>query len=80
MYMKVKSLVLSILALACFTGCDDKVKYVDVHGECKYIEVRGELFMCSEMVDPNEFELVYVAPCMEKTTKNGVKASTDKCR
>ena len=34
-----------IIALCLLTGClHDKVKYVDVNEQCKYIEIDGEPF------------------------------------
>lgn len=74
-----KTVMISIAVLV-LAGCDDKVKYVDVHGECKYVEINGQPMMCSEMTNANEFEQIYVAPCMTPATENGVKGSIEMCR
>lgn len=60
----------------------DKVAYVDVLGECKYVEIdkpfsKPEFKTCK--FRNSSFEVVYVDPCLEKVTKNGVKASQEKC-
>ena len=60
----------------------DKVAYVDTLGECKYVEIdrpfsKSEFKTC-EFKD-SSFEVVYVDPCLEKVTKNGVKASQERC-
>ena len=60
----------------------DKVAYIDTLGECKYVEIdrpfsKSEFKTC-EFKD-SSFEVVYVDPCLEKVTKNGVKASQERC-
>ena len=56
----------------------DKVAYVDTNNECKYIEIDRPFskpeFKTCEFKD-SSFEVVYVDPCLERVTKNGVKAS-----
>ena len=60
----------------------DKVAYVDTLGECKYIEIDRPFskpeFKTCEFKD-SSFEVVYVDPCLEKVTKNGIKASQERC-
>ena len=60
----------------------DKVAYVDTIGECKYIEIdrpfsKPEFKTCE--FRNSSFEVVYVDPCLEKVTKNGIKASQERC-
>lgn len=60
----------------------DKVAYVDTLGECKYIEIdrpfsKPEYRTCK--IRDSSFEVVYVDPCLEKVTRDGVKASQEKC-
>ena len=60
----------------------DKVAYVDTLGECKYVEIdrpfsKPEFKTCE--VRNSSFEVVYVDPCLEKVTKNGIKASQERC-
>ncbi len=57
---------------------DYKVAYVDTLGECKYTEVNGKFYTC-KLYD-NTYEKVYVAPCLKKVNKDGVKSSDEKCR
>ena len=60
----------------------DKVAYVDTLGECKYVEIYKP---CSEpeyktcKIKDSSFEVVHVDPCLEKVTRDGVKASQEKC-
>ena len=60
----------------------DKVAYVDTLDECKYVEIDRPFskpeFKTCEFKD-SSFEVVYVDPCLEKVTKNGVKASQERC-
>ena len=60
----------------------DKVAYVDTNNECKYVEFDRPFskpeFKTCEFKD-SSFEVVYVDPCLEKVTKNGVKASQERC-
>ena len=60
----------------------DKVAYVDINNECKYVEIDRPFskpeFKTCEFKD-SSFEVVYVDPCLEKVTKNGIKASQEKC-
>ena len=60
----------------------DKVAYVDTNNECKYIEIdrpfsKPEFKTCE--FRNSSFEVVYVDPCLEKVTKNGIKASQERC-
>ena len=60
----------------------DKVAYVDTMGECKYIEIykpfsEPEYRTCK--IRDSSFEVVYVDPCLEKVTQDGVKSSQEKC-
>lgn len=79
MVFEMKKLLIALCSVCLFTACTDKVKYVDVFGECKYIEIDGQPMMCSEMENPNEFEKIYVDPCLEVVKENGVLPRTDKC-
>ena len=60
----------------------DKVAYVDTTGECKYVEIykpfsEPEYRTCK--IRDSSFEVVYVDPCLEKVTRDGVKSSQEKC-
>ena len=60
----------------------DKVAYIDTFGECKYVEIdrpfsKPEFKTCK--FRNSSFEVVYVDPCLEKVTKNGIKASQERC-
>ena len=60
----------------------DKVAYVDTMGECKYVEIykpfsEPEYRTCK--IRDSSFEVVYVDPCLEKVTQDGVKSSQEKC-
>ena len=60
----------------------DKVAYIDTLGECKYVEIykpfsEPEYRTCK--IRDSSFEVVYVDPCLEKVTRDGVKASQEKC-
>jgi len=60
----------------------DKVAYVDTLGECKYVEIykpfsEPEYKTCK--IRDSSFEVVYVDPCLEKVTQDGVKSSQEKC-
>ena len=60
----------------------DKVAYVDTLGECKYVEIykpfsEPEYRTCK--IRDSSFEVIYVDPCLEKVTRDGVKASQEKC-
>ena len=60
----------------------DKVAYVDTAGECKYVEIykpfsEPEYKTCK--IRDSSFEVVYVDPCLEKVTQDGVKSSQEKC-
>lgn len=60
----------------------DKVAYVDTNNECKYVEIykpfsEPEYRTCK--IKDSSFEVVYVDPCLEKVTRDGVKASQEKC-
>ena len=60
----------------------DKVAYVDTLGECKYVEIykpfsEPEYKTCK--IKDSSFEVVHVDPCLEKVTRDGVKASQEKC-
>ena len=60
----------------------DKVAYIDTLGECKYVEIykpfsEPEYRTCK--IRDSSFEVIYVDPCLEKVTLDGVKASQEKC-
>ena len=60
----------------------DKVAYIDTLGECKYVEIdrpfsKQEFKTCE--FRNSSFEVVYVDPCLEKVTKNDIKASQERC-
>ena len=60
----------------------DKVAYIDTTGECKYVEIykpfsEPEYRTCK--IKDSSFEVVHVDPCLEKVTRDGVKASQEKC-
>ena len=60
----------------------DKVAYVDTNSECKYVEIykpfsEPEYRTCK--IRDSSFEVIYVDPCLEKVTRDGVKASQEKC-
>ncbi len=60
----------------------DKVAYIDTTGECKYVEIykpfsEPEYRTCK--IRDASFEVVYVDPCLEKVTRDGVKSSQEKC-
>ena len=60
----------------------DKVAYIDTNNECKYVEIykpfsEPEYRTCK--IRDSSFEVVYVDPCLEKVTRDGVKASQEKC-
>ena len=60
----------------------DKVAYVDTNNECKYVEIykpfsEPEYRTCK--IRDSSFEVVYVDPCLEKVTQDGVKSSLEKC-
>ena len=68
--------------LLCLNTPIDKVAYVDTLGECKYVEIykpfsEPEYKTCK--IRDSYFEVVYVDPCLEKVTRDGVKASQEKC-
>lgn len=60
----------------------DKVAYVDTNNECKYVEIYKPFsepeYRTCKMRD-SSFEVVYVNPCLEKVTQDGVKSSQEKC-
>ena len=60
----------------------DKVAYIDTNNECKYVEIyrpfsKPEFKTCE--FRNSSFEVVYVDPCLEKVTQDGVKSSQEKC-
>ena len=60
----------------------DKVAYIDTNNDCKYVEIykpfsEPEYRTCK--IRDSSFEVVYVDPCLEKVTQDGVKASQEKC-
>lgn len=60
----------------------DKVAYIDTMGECKFVEIykpfsEPEYKTCK--IRDSSFEVVYVDPCLEKVTRDGVKSSQEKC-
>lgn len=60
----------------------DKVAYIDTTGECKFVEIYKPFsepeYRTCKMRDYS-FEVVYVDPCLEKVTQDGVKSSQEKC-
>jgi hypothetical protein len=72
--------LLMIIALCLLTGClHDKVKYVDVNDQCKYIEIDGQPYSCENMKNPNEFYKIYVDTCLGVVEKNGEYPDTQRC-
>ena len=60
----------------------DKVAYIDTNNDCKFVEIykpfsEPEYRTCK--IKDSSFEVVYVDPCLEKVTRDGVKASQEKC-
>ena len=60
----------------------DKVAYIDTNNECKYVEIykpfsEPEYRTCK--IKDSSFEVVYVDPCLEKVTQDGVKSSLEQC-
>ena len=60
----------------------DKVAYIDTNNECKYVEIykpfsEPEYKTCK--IKDSSFEVIYVDPSLEKVTRDGVKASQEKC-
>ena len=60
----------------------DKVAYIDTNNDCKYVEIykpfsEPEYRTCK--IRDSSFEVVYVDPCLEKVTQDGVKSSQEKC-
>ena len=60
----------------------DKVAYIETNNECKCDEIykpfsEPEYRTCK--IRDSSFEVVYVDPCLEKVTQDGVKASQEKC-
>ena len=77
----ISSTVASTISLFLDTPID-KVAYVDTMGECKYVEIykpfsEPEYKTCK--IRDSSFEVVYVDPCLEKVTQDGVKSSQEKC-
>ena len=77
----ISSTVASTISLFLNTPID-KVAYVDTNNECKYVEIykpfsEPEYRTCK--IKDSSFEVVYVDPCLEKVTQDGVKASQEKC-
>ena len=77
----ISSTVASTISLFLNTPVD-KVAYVDTLGECKYVEIykpfsEPEYKTCK--IKDSSFEVVYVDPCLEKATRDGVKSSQEKC-
>ena len=77
----ISSTVASTISLF-FNTPIDKVAYIDTNNECKYVEIY-KLFSEPEYktckIKDSSFEVVYVDPCLEKVTQDGVKASQEKC-
>jgi hypothetical protein len=76
--MHLNRLILLTFMVLMVTGCE-KVKYIDIDGECKYITIKGNPMMCSRMENKDEFETVYVDPCLLPVKQNGVLPSTEYC-
>ena len=77
----ISSAIASVISLFLNTPID-KVAYVDTLGECKYVEIykpfsEPEYKTCK--IKDSSFEVVYVDPCLEKVTRDGVKSSQEKC-
>ena len=77
----ISSAVASTISLFLNTPID-KVAYVDTNNECKYVEIykpfsEPEYKTCK--IKDSSFEVIYVDPCLEKVTQDGVKASQEKC-
>ena len=77
----ISSTVASTISLFLNTPID-KVAYVDTNNECKYVEIykpfsEPEYRTCK--IKDSSFEVIYVDPCLEKVTRDGVKASQEKC-
>lgn len=77
----ISSIVASTISLFLDTPID-KVAYVDTIGECKYVEIykpfsEPEYRTCK--IRDSSFEVIYVDPCLEKVTRDGVKSSQEKC-
>ena len=77
----ISSTVASVISLFLDTPID-KVAYIDTLGECKYIEIykpfsEPEYRTCK--IRDSSFEVIYVDPCLEKVTRDGVKSSQEKC-
>ena len=73
--------IASIISLFLETPID-KVAYIDTNNECKYVEIykpfsEPEYRTCK--IRDSSFEVVHVDPCLEKVTRDGVKASQEKC-
>lgn len=85
MISSITSIIASTVASAISLFLDtpiDKVAYVDTTGECKYVEIykpfsEPEYRTCK--ICDSSFEVVYVDPCLEKVTQDGVKSSQEKC-
>ena len=77
----ISSTVASTISLFLNTPID-KVAYVDTNNECKLVEIYKPFsepeYRTCKMRD-SSFEVVYVDPCLEKVTKNSVKASQERC-
>lgn len=60
----------------------DKVAYIDTNNECKFVEIYKPFsepeYRTCKMRD-SSFEVVYVDPCLEKVTRDGVKSSHEQC-
>lgn len=77
----ITSAVASVISLFLDTPID-KVAYIDTNNECKYVEIykpfsKAEYRTCK--IRDSSFEVVYVDPCLEKVTQDGVKPSQEKC-
>ena len=77
----ITSIVASTISLFLETPID-KVAYIDTNNECKYVEIykpfsEPEHRTCK--IQDSSFEVVYVDPCLEKVTWDGVKSSQEKC-
>ena len=77
----ISSAIASIISLFLNTPID-KVAYIDTNNECKYVEIykpfsEPEYRTCK--IKDSSFEVIYVDSCLEKVTRDGVKASQEKC-
>ncbi len=71
--------VLAVLAFLAFSSFGENIKYIDINGNCKYITIKGNPLKCSAMENEDEFERVFVNPCLKPVEQNGILPSTEYC-